>query len=523
MEQKEENVSAMALSLHPIVSCFIRCLGQRWNARLVRRGGMGVVALGLLTATAPARAQALTEDRVLLLYNSANADSAAVRDLYLAVHPGVLEFDLNDPALSPADPNDLGNITRAEYLSEIRAPLLAFLSTTLPTGEPLAEHVVAIATTRGLPARIMGLHEFQLWSGYSSLESELSLVQQDLTGAGPTPFDTTFEGAIDNPYHFLVGQSILSFDRTAIAQQKTFQLIGASAWQATDLTPGDIYLVCRLDSAPSATATALENIDALLQRSQSLAFDPNGVQALLDEYAPEFDQLDDDGGLFFPTNDDYDDTTSVLTSAGVETLHDETFNFVTGSELPDQTKPLIVLGTYGENHDINGWGANPPGPGTYISTYTNLHPACVFVSYESFNGNSIINGTPRSNQAQAMDFIAQGGSFTIAHVAEPFSFTVSDLEMLSQNLLVGSMTFAEAAYSAIPALSWQSTPIGDPLATVAFGSPSLPADLNGDGVVNGADLATLLTQWGTNGPADLNSDGVVNGADLATLLTNWTL
>jgi len=49
-----------------------------------------------------------------------------------------------------------------------------------------------------------------------------------------------------------------------------------------------------------------------------------------------------------------------------------------------------------------------------------------------------------------------------------------------------------------------------------------PADLNGDGVVNGADLAILLTQWGTNGPADINNDGVVNGADLAILLTNWT-
>ena len=60
-------------------------------------------------------------------------------------------------------------------------------------------------------------------------------------------------------------------------------------------------------------------------------------------------------------------------------------------------------------------------------------------------------------------------------------------------------------------------------AAYVFDLPSQgnPADLNGDGVVNGADLATLLTQWGTNGPADLNNDGVVNGADLATLLTNW--
>ena len=48
-----------------------------------------------------------------------------------------------------------------------------------------------------------------------------------------------------------------------------------------------------------------------------------------------------------------------------------------------------------------------------------------------------------------------------------------------------------------------------------------PADLNGDGVVNGADLAILLIGWGGNGAGDLNNDGIINGADLATLLTNW--
>jgi hypothetical protein len=53
------------------------------------------------------------------------------------------------------------------------------------------------------------------------------------------------------------------------------------------------------------------------------------------------------------------------------------------------------------------------------------------------------------------------------------------------------------------------------------GAPSRPADLNGDGVVNGADLAILLGQWGGSGPADLNGDGVVNGADLAILLGEW--
>ncbi len=50
------------------------------------------------------------------------------------------------------------------------------------------------------------------------------------------------------------------------------------------------------------------------------------------------------------------------------------------------------------------------------------------------------------------------------------------------------------------------------------------ADLTGDGVVDGADLANLLSNWGAcpGCPADLNGDGVVNGADMAQLLANWT-
>ncbi len=53
-------------------------------------------------------------------------------------------------------------------------------------------------------------------------------------------------------------------------------------------------------------------------------------------------------------------------------------------------------------------------------------------------------------------------------------------------------------------------------------SPECSADLNDDGIVDGADLASLLAAWGsTNNPADLNGDGVVDGADLATLLSLW--
>ena len=52
-------------------------------------------------------------------------------------------------------------------------------------------------------------------------------------------------------------------------------------------------------------------------------------------------------------------------------------------------------------------------------------------------------------------------------------------------------------------------------------SPAIPGDFNNDGLVNGADLATLLNAWGTAG-ADLNGDGTTDGADLSTLLNNWS-
>ncbi len=56
--------------------------------------------------------------------------------------------------------------------------------------------------------------------------------------------------------------------------------------------------------------------------------------------------------------------------------------------------------------------------------------------------------------------------------------------------------------------------------------PPCIGDIDGCGVVNGFDLASLLSNWGPCVPGqpclgDLNGDGVVNGADLATLLANW--
>jgi outer membrane protein assembly factor BamB len=82
-----------------------------------------------------------------------------------------------------------------------------------------------------------------------------------------------------------------------------------------------------------------------------------------------------------------------------------------------------------------------------------------------------------------------------------------------------------------------ATPFSSQTAAYLFaiavdGPDASPADLNGDGVINGLDLGVLLANWsippgspGCGGakacPADINSDGVVDGLDLGLLLANW--
>ena len=49
-------------------------------------------------------------------------------------------------------------------------------------------------------------------------------------------------------------------------------------------------------------------------------------------------------------------------------------------------------------------------------------------------------------------------------------------------------------------------------------------DLNGDGLVNGADMGILFVAWGPASPgnmADIDGNGMVDSADLGQLLIHW--
>ena len=59
-------------------------------------------------------------------------------------------------------------------------------------------------------------------------------------------------------------------------------------------------------------------------------------------------------------------------------------------------------------------------------------------------------------------------------------------------------------------------------ATFTYVEASCPADVDGNGTINGGDLGLLLLDWGSDAVrSDLNGDGLVNGADVGLMLLAW--
>jgi hypothetical protein len=72
--------------------------------------------------------------------------------------------------------------------------------------------------------------------------------------------------------------------------------------------------------------------------------------------------------------------------------------------------------------------------------------------------------------------------------------------------------------------NFTTSSVGDAFITRYQGCPvaSDPADLDGDGAVNAADLGMLLGGWGSPGATDINGDGTTDSVDLGILLGAWT-
>ena len=441
----------------------------------------------------------IAPSQVLVVYNSTSADAVTLKNTYAAAYPDIPAenfLDLNDAALLTSDQ------THAAFIANIRNPIRDYL---LLPGVPDAADIIAMVLIRPFPHRLLdtdnalvgdspGSAANELLAGdatYGSIDAELVLIWQNLAAgeAGGT-MDSRSDNLIDNPYHQST-TPIDTFSRSAIQTQKSFTNSSNVVWTHSGggpsrLTPGDMVLVCRIDGATLADA------QAIIDRAADLHINKAAVRILLDEYDVTLgDDLDDDplfsSGDPFLAGDDFEETEALLAADGWDVRYDGTFDFISAAE---ETMTLIAYSSYGENHTLSGIGENPPGTGTYIDGFT-FAPGAIFNTLESFNGRALNGLGTRVGQEQAADFIAAGGTFAVGQVFEPFSFTLADNEFLMVNLLGGQMTWAEAAYTSLPALSWQHIVFGDPLAKPAIlDDAGLPqGDLDSNGQVDGNDIA----------------------------------
>jgi len=177
------------------------------------------------------------------------------------------------------------------------------------------------------------------------------------------------------------------------------------------------------------------------------------------------------------------------------------------------SNPIILVASYGANHSATSGSRidSTPAAGAW-GTGFNYAPGAVFTSVESYSARAFngLGQNPFVVQQQTADVLAAGATFAIGHAWEPLSWTIADNQFIVQNFHLGTLSWAEAAWSSIPVLSWQHVVLGDPLARLGRSSE----DLNADGRVDIEDLYAWRAA-----PVDLNFSGAADDTDFRILET----
>jgi hypothetical protein len=127
----------------------------------------------------------------------------------------------------------------------------------------------------------------------------------------------------------------------------------------------------------------------------------------------------------------------------------------------------------------------------------------MFNTYESFNGSDFSNPN-HGTQGMVADFLLKGGSLGVGHVLEPFTFSVADNQILFGRMLTGGVCWAEAAWAAIPVLSWQNIVIGDPLAKIQVGAGPVAT-------LQFSAVTYTVSEGGTNAVVRVKRSGDLSG------------
>lgn len=208
---------------------------------------------------------------------------------------------------------------------------------------------------------------------------------------------------------------------------------------------------------------------------------------------------------------------SLATAAPCFGLFESTIEF--GGCLATQTSSITPTSIAMEGFAQSDAGGGDPNcdAGSANSAFMlefTLHVEAPFALTGALGGS-----VAKSDEATAEIALSGPGGVVFSEtLSVPESSTVEIPIAHSGSLPAGTYTLSISAHAAdiFSAAAWC-----DAVLTLDI-ERGASADLNGDGVVNGADLGILLAGWGGSGPADLDGSGTVDGADLGLLLGQWT-
>jgi uncharacterized protein (TIGR03790 family) len=367
------------------------------------------IAASWLSTPAHAAEQPLAA-ATIVLYNKATPDSVQLAKFY-AKQRGVALDHLVGLSCSTEE-----EISREEYDTTIANPLREIFKTrhwwtlheTPNQGESVkASSIHFVAVIKGIPLKIRPTADYP----------------GDVPG--PDPVRNRNEASIDSELAVLAFMSHQISGPTQNPYFQNFRAIG-------DFQDATMLLVCRLD-APAAATVRRMIVDAIAAEKSGLwgrayvdaAHNTSGGMEVGDRW---LDQI-----------------TGQLHKVGIPVVYDET------PAIFPEGYPMTDCALY------YGWYAGAVA-GPFTRSDFRFLPGAVAVHIHSFSASTLRD--PNANWVAPL--VTKGAAASLGNVYEPFLQLTSHLDIFNDRLLHG-FTFAESAYMSIPALSWMSVMVGDPL------------------------------------------------------------
>ncbi|MGH7179486.1 MAG: TIGR03790 family protein [Tepidisphaeraceae bacterium] len=424
-------------------------------------------------------AHAIDANRVLVLYNVDSSDGYKIATHYAQRHPGARILGIEN--LTPGE-----EITSDEYLSIVRPQVL----------EGIQTRTDVLVTTKGMPLRIYNNHA----------PASYPYNYTDPDGVPRTIFSDTYKR-----------YSSLESELTRVDKFKTWKQMGDQTWWYPP--PGSHPAVnpyFKRDQAFSASDPAFAGMRLTARLDGYSFFD---VRNMIDRATRAYTLFS--GQTFVVDNTPNSSVVTampqlannVLIPRGQTTIYNTSTTPTT--QAPGQVMGYVGFGT----NDASGlFGPN------YIRDQLNftLANGAILDTWESYNAYSFIEGNNHLGQGLIADWIRKGGTAAIGNVEEPGGNlnNVVNEDRLFEMMLNG-YTFAEAAWNAMPQLSYTNTVLGDPLMTWR---PWVIGDATFTGLVDHDDYDVLSEHWlraGTVRDGDFNGDNFVDMQDYNLLRDNW--